>query len=57
MRTKVEAHNGLVFLTEPLPMSMTIGDALAFAKLLIEGTSAAVKQLEPTKPDPGTEWV
>lgn len=47
IRTQVMARNGWVFLTEPLPMSMTIADALTFAKLLIEGPSAAVEQLAP----------
>ena len=57
MRTEVEAHDGLIFLTEPLPLSMTIRDALAFAKMLIEGTSVAVKQLAPVPREPGTEWI
>lgn len=57
MQTGVEAQDGLVCLTEPLPMSMTIENALAFAGLLIKGASAAVKQLEPPSLEPGTEWV
>ncbi|RYF04463.1 MAG: hypothetical protein EOO77_29610 [Oxalobacteraceae bacterium] len=57
METGVEAQDGLVFLTEPLPMSMTIENALAFAGLLIEGASAAVKQLAPPALEPGTEWI
>lgn len=57
MQIGVKAQDGLVLLTEPLPMSMTVENALAFAGLLIEAASAAVNQLAPSSLEPGTEWV